>query len=149
MGTMPATLAEQQQQLRRIWTAMLSSIGIYGVVCAAAVGMVAAGAETDAEWPRRMFSAIAVVLGALSVWWRRRFLASDPVQPAPLGFMELQSHGVVAWALSEAVAICGLVVAFLLRDAREFIPFGAAAAALLVLHRPSNLPWARLAPPTT
>ena len=149
MQTMPATLAQQKQQVSRIWTAMLSSIVIYGVVCAAAVGMADAGAEADAEWPRRVFSAIGVVLGASSVWWRRRFLASDPVQPAPLGFMQLQSHSVVAWALSEAVAIGGLLAAFLLRDAREYIPFGAAAAALLLLHRPSNLPWARLVPPTT
>ena len=31
-----------------------------------------------------------------------------------------------------------------LHEAREYVPFGAAAAALLLLHRPSNLPWARL-----
>jgi F0F1-type ATP synthase membrane subunit c/vacuolar-type H+-ATPase subunit K len=142
------TLAQQQQQQRQqiglIWGAMLSTVAVYGLVCAIAVRSAAAEATADTTWIRYWLSAAGVVLGALSVWWQRHFLATDPSPPVALGFVQMQRHGIVTWALSEAVGICGVLTAFLLDDAREYIPFGAAAAALLLLHRPSNLPWARL-----
>ena len=139
------TLGQQQQQIGLIWGAMLSTVAVYGVVCALAVRSAAVGAAADAMWIRYGCSAAGVVLGALSVWWQRHFLATDPLPPIVLGFAQMQRHGIVVWVLSEAVGICGVVTAFLLHDAHEYIPFGAAAAALLLLHRPSNLPWGRLA----
>ena len=141
------TRGQRQRQVELIWGAMLSTVPIYGVVCAVAVGTADAGAEADAALLRYALSTIAVVLGGLSAWWRRHFLATEPAPPAPLSFAQMQSHGVVVWALSEAVGICGVVAAVVLHEAREYIPFGAAAAALLLLHRPSNLPWVRLASP--
>jgi F0F1-type ATP synthase membrane subunit c/vacuolar-type H+-ATPase subunit K len=138
------TLAQQQRQVGLIWSAMLSSVFIYGLICAAAAGTANVGADVE-EWPRQLCSAAGVVLGGLSLWWRRRFLSPDPLPPVALKFRQLQGHGVVTWALSEAVGVCGVLAAFVLHDAHEYIPFGAAAVALLLLHRPSNLPWARLA----
>ena len=144
MTTVPATLPQQKQQLGLIWAGMLASVAVYGIVCSVAVGMAEAGSDADATWPRQVFSAVGIVLGALSMWWRRHFLPLDPSPPAALEFTQLQGHCLITWGLSEAVGICGLLTAVLLKDAREYIPFGAASAALLVLHRPSNLPWARL-----
>jgi len=140
-----ATLAQRQQQVGIIWSAMLSTVGIYGALSAFVVGTAHAGSDADAQWPRQALSAVALACGVLSVWWHRHFLAADRPTPAELAFPQMQGHGVVLWALSEAVGICGLLMAFIVDDAREFIPFGAAAAALLVLHRPSSLPWGRLA----
>src|ERR1700687_6081934 len=141
------TLTQRKQQVGLIWAAMLSTVALYGTMSAVVVGIAHAGSETEAEWPRHALSTIAVACGALSIWWHRRFLAADPPTPATLAFPQIQGHGIVTWALSEAVGICGLLMAFMVDDAREFIPFGAAAAALLLLHRPSSLPWRRLASP--
>ncbi len=125
-----------------VWATMLGSLVIYAVVCAVVVG-VAAAAPAAAVSVRYGLSVVGIAFGALSLWWRRYFLATDPASPAPLTFAQLQSHAVIVWALSEVVGICGLLTALTLNDAREYLPFGAAAAALLLLHRPSNLPWAR------
>jgi hypothetical protein len=140
------TTEEQRRQIGMLWMAMFSSIAIYGAVCVVAVGNGDGDAEATAVW-RYGLSTAGVVLGALSVWWRRYFLPSDALPPRALGFAQLQGHAVVTWALSEAVGICGVVAAFVLGAAREYIPFGAAAAALLLLHRPANLPLARLQRP--
>jgi len=50
------------------------------------------------------------------------------------------------WALSEAVAVVGFVLAILTRNVWEFVPFGLASVALLVLHHPFRLPYERLSP---
>jgi len=137
---------QQQRQMNLIWGAMLSAVVLYGVVCAVAVGNTDGDAVGDPVSVRYGFSVVAIVLGGLSVWWRRRFLAAD-FAPAPFDFARMQAHGVAVWALSEAVGLCGVLTALLVREVREYIPFGAAAMGLLLLHRPSNLPWTRLAPP--
>jgi F0F1-type ATP synthase membrane subunit c/vacuolar-type H+-ATPase subunit K len=140
---------EQKQQLRIIWSAMLTALALYGVVCLLVVGP----AETqnpDTERLRHAFSAVGLVLGVLSFWWHRHFLPAESHRPegeAGIDFARLQGHGVVVWALSEAVGLCGLALAVVVHDVREFVPFGVAAAALLVRLRPSNLPWSRLSRP--
>ena len=136
------TPVEQQRQLQLIWAAMLGAVALYGVVCAVAVGAPDGEPAAEAAGVRYGFSVVAIVLGGLSAWCRRRFLAAD----ATLGLARIQVQAVVVWALSEAVGLCGVATAVLTREAREFPPFGAAATALLFLHRPSNLPRAD-APP--
>jgi hypothetical protein len=61
-------------------------------------------------------------------------------------FTQFQTHSVVVWALSDAVAACGLVLACLVRSFQEFLPFGVAGAVLLVRHHPFRLPYERLRP---
>lgn len=139
-------MSAERQQVSLIWGAMLSALALYGLIGAVAVGGVEGERVGDAVSVRYGFSVVAIVLGGLAVWWRRRFLAAEATR-ATLGFARMQAHAVVVWALSEAVGVCGVLTAILAREAREYIPFGAAAAALLLLHRPSSLPWTRVAPP--
>jgi hypothetical protein len=88
----------------------------------------------------------AIVVGLLSAWWRRRFLADETaVSATSIPFVRLQTHALIVWALADAVGVFGLAVAVLARDGWEFVPFGAAAIALFVLHRPAKLPWDRVA----
>lgn len=144
MATLPVTLDQQKQQLRMIWTAMLSAVLLYGAVCFVTVN---AGADGTPEWLHNAFTVTGIILGGLSVWWRRRFLSTDPQPPGvdhSMGFPRLQGHSVVVWALSEAVAVCGLVLAFIVRSFQEFVPFGVSSVALLVLHHPFRLPFDRL-----
>jgi hypothetical protein len=146
MAAAPATLAQQKQQMQVIWSAMLGAVVVYGVVCVLTVDKTGALEDTDVEWPRQVFSAVAVTLGCVSVWWRRHFLPPEPraVVASRLEFVQFQGYGVFAWTLCDAIGVCGLVLALVVHDASEFIPFGAAAVALLFLHRPSSLPWGRL-----
>ena len=136
------TTTQQRQQLAIIWGAMLAAIVLYGVVAIVVAPTVSPAASAEVDWLRRLLSGAAVLTGALSVWWRRHFLPSAPQSSARPDFAAVQRHAVIAWALSEAVAVCGLVAALLLGDAREYVPFGAGAAALLLLHRPASLPTA-------
>ena len=138
--------AQQKQLLKVIWFAMLSAIGSYTVVCLLVVGIQDAGRRAENDSLRYAMTGIATVLGVISVWWRWHFLSASTTQEAPakLSFARLQSHSLVVWALSEAVAIVGLAMGLLTQSFAEFLPFAVAAAALLLLHRPSNLPLDRL-----
>ena len=44
---------------------------------------------------------------------------------------------IVAWVLDEAIAIFGLVLAFLALSTAVWAPFSVAALILMLLHRPS------------
>ncbi|HUI28417.1 MAG TPA: hypothetical protein VL403_20230 [Candidatus Kryptonia bacterium] len=137
--------AQMKNLLGVIWSGMLVAIVTYGAACLVLAGTPGDAAE-DAETLRYIFTAVAIVVGGLSMWWRHYFLALEG--PATLGAGALRAHSLVVWALSEAVAICGLLLAVLAHTANEFLPFAFAAAALMILHRPSNLPFARLREPT-
>lgn len=144
----PATLDQQKQQLRFIWTAMFGAVVTYGVVCFFVLGVSSAAGDPTQQF-HNAFTVVGIVLGALSIWWRRHFLSTGP---APVGvdismrFAQLQAHSMVVWALSEAVAACGLMLAVIVRSFQEFVPFGVAGAALLVMHHPFRLPYDRLRP---
>ncbi len=147
MAGAPATLEQQKQLLRLIWTAMLGAVVLYGAVCFLVLRTSAAAANGTTEWLHNAFTAAGIIPGALSIWWRRHFLSADPL-PAGVDvgmqFAQFQAHSVIVWALSEAVAACGLALAFVARSFQEFVPFGVASAALLVMHHPFRLPYARL-----
>jgi hypothetical protein len=141
---MTVQVARMKNLLGVIWGGMFVAVGSYAGVC-----LVLAGAPDDAasagDSLRYALTGVAIASGAVSLWWRGRFLSSEG--PATLADTDLRRHSIVVWGLSEAVAICGLVLGFVTHAANEFIPFGLAAAALLVLHRPANLPFARLRDP--
>lgn len=136
--------AQTKNLLAVLWSGMLIAIGIYALAC---VLLVEApdDAAGNGESLRYLFTAAALGFGGLSIWWHRRFLA--PHGPPTLAVGELRSHSLVVWALSEAVAICGLLLGVLTHAVNEFVPFALAAAALLLLHRPSSLPFERLREP--
>jgi hypothetical protein len=136
----------QQRQLQNVWSAMLLAVVLYGVVGTTLLNVTGTADAPAGETARTVMSVAAIVAGLVSVWWRRRFLADGPVRPAAaMAFARLQTHALIVWALADAVGVFGLVVAVLGRDGWEFVPFGAAAIALFLLHRPAKLPWERLA----
>ena len=146
MARIPQKLEQQKQQLRLVWIAMLGAIVVYGVSCVLIVGR----AEISVEAPERFrigFTVAGIVLGASSIWWWRHFLSADSAPDGTataMQFTQFQTHSVVVWALSDAVAACGLVLACLVRSFQEFLPFGVAGAVLLVRHHPFRLPYERL-----
>lgn len=147
MATAPVTLDQQKQQLRRIWAAMLGAVASYGAVCLLVLGAADATADDTAGRFHNAFTVVGIILGALSIWWRRHFLSTDPAPAGvdlSMGFPQFQAHSLIVWALSDAVAACGLVLAFLVRSFQEFLPFGVAGAALLIMHHPFRLPYERL-----
>lgn len=142
--TLPAN-AHMKNLLAVVWIAMVVAIAIYGFVCLALAAAPGEGTEAP-ETLRDVFTAVAIAFGGLSLWWRRYFLAAEG--PATLAVTTLRAHSIVLWAFSDTVAICGLLLGVLTHTATEFLPFAFAAAALMILHRPSNLPIARLRTPT-
>jgi F0F1-type ATP synthase membrane subunit c/vacuolar-type H+-ATPase subunit K len=131
---------EQPPALRVIWFAMFAALLTYAGI-SALLANTSEPMNEDALQPLRYgFTVAGIVIGAASIIWRRRFLPSGAHAPLPLA--QLQTHSIIVWAMSEAVAVLGLILSVLTHSFREFVPFGLAAAGLLALHRPSNLPSA-------
>ncbi len=146
MATASAARERQQRQLQNVWSAMLVAVVLYGVVGTILLNVTGPADAPGAETARTVLSVAAIVVGLGSVWWRRRFLGDESAaSAAPIPFVRLQTHALIVWALADAVGVFGLVVAVLARDGWEFVPFGAAAIALFLLHRPAKLPWDRVA----
>ena len=140
-----AELARCQQTLRIVWVAMAAAVAMYAGLLLALLGPEPAPPDAHAELLHNALTVAGIAVGALSVWWRGRFLGHDPEAPA-LTVARLQSSAIVLWALSEAVALVGFVLAILTRNVWEFVPFGLASVALLVLHHPFRLPYERVSP---
>lgn len=138
-----AELVACQQTLRIIWLAMAATVVMYAVVLLAVLGSEMAPPDAQAEQLHNALTVAGIVIGAVSMWWRRRFLDHDPEAPG-MTLARLRSSAIVVWALSEAVALVGFVLAILTRNAWEFMPFGLASIALLVLHNPVRLPYERV-----
>jgi hypothetical protein len=116
-----------------VWFAMLGSILFYGGVAAFL------GADLDAPrlpwWP---FAVAAAVCAWLALLFQRsiaeesrserRAREETPVLVDP--------RRIRVWALDEAVGVVGLVAALFGGGLATFVPFGLAAAGLLVMHRP-------------
>lgn len=135
-------LTDTHNRLTVIWIGMLLAIVSYAAVCLLLVVSTEAPADGDTDSLRYAFTGVGIGLGALSVWWRRKFLGIDA--ETSLTAERLQTHSVVVWALSDAVAVCGLVLGVVSHTVSEFVPFGFAAGALLLLHRPAALPVDRV-----
>ena len=76
---------------------------------------------------RMVCMVMGIAFAALSVYWTTQRMATAK-SPA-----ELQTRMIVAFALSEAVCICGLLLYFLLHRSLEFWPFAALALIVDVL----------------
>lgn len=123
---------------RIIWIAMLLAVGAYVVVLAALLGSNATPAvATDVATLRRVLMLMTVGLVA-AVFWLRRRLPLAPLgagRPTP-DVQSVTTTYVVCWALSEAVALIGLVLGLLAQSVGEAYGFFVVAAALLVWQRP-------------
>jgi hypothetical protein len=140
-----AHTAQRLQILRVLWLAHCGSVAVFVVVC---VMLRSGGPTANAALVatlRPIFWVLALALATVSIWWRRSFVVAAP-PPGPPGaggqapdqaWARLQSRCVIVWAMSEAVAVLGLVLGVLTRDVGEFLPFASAAVALLYVHRPA------------
>jgi hypothetical protein len=145
--------------LRIIWIAHLATLPVFAGVGVALSGSGSAAPEL-AALVRPALVVVAVVVALASLWWRRSFVTSprSPLylfaeedviaggQPAPggTGLARLQTNCVIVWALSESIAVFGLVLTVLSGVAGDGLPFLAGAAVLLYVHRPGAWPVARV-----
>lgn len=136
---------DAKQVPRFLWLAFVASIAVYGLVAfvLTKTGSLPAQPET-ADRLRLPLGIAACAAGGASLWLRSRHGAAHSDVPTPAHPPQLAAPpgaavpplGIVAWALSEAVALFGLVLAFLGQRFEDFVPFAAAGVALLILHRP-------------
>lgn len=146
--------------LRLIWWGFALTVVLYVGVCGLSVG---AAAERDLDLTRSLrivFALAALSLAATSIWWRRVFATSsaspfflfvhetaDPSareQALTTAVQRLQTNCLVVWAMSEAVAIFGLVLCIVSHQISEYLPFGAAGLVLLYAHRLEAWPVGRI-----
>jgi len=124
-----------------LWGSMLMSLVVYGVMpILLTEPLEGFGAETATT-----LAPILVMLGlglAVASFVLRKLLLDRPLAAGtldpdtPEGAQRIQTGFIVAWVLSEAVGIFGLVLWFLGRDTSLLYGFLAAGAVLLALHAP-------------
>lgn len=153
-------LASRLQMLRVLWLAQFVSVALFTLVCVI-LSQAGGAVITDTEalsTVRRFMMIIAIALTIVSFWWRRTFALSranplfllgaagseHPGDRAATILGRLQVNCIIVWALSEAVAIVGLILGVLSRDLLEYLPFAAGAVVLLYLHRPATWPLDRV-----
>jgi len=133
-----------KQQLKTIWIlylALMSSIVIYAVV---AVMIDAQGGPrggereaSDLELFQYVFLAAGVVVTMASLVIPGLVVRSPRGDVLP--YERLVTKKIVQWALSESVAIFGLVLYFLTGDLDYMYIFAAWSAAVMLLHGPFGL----------
>jgi hypothetical protein len=153
-------LAAELKVLQVLWGALTAAVIAYAGVC---FMVTREWGSADPEFARTLYLVIAftaLTTGAASVWWRRSF-AMSPGSPlflfvresadAPpheeavkIAMQRLQTNCVIVWAMSEAVALLGLVLCLLSRDFPAYLPFGTGALLLLHAHRPAAWPVDRI-----
>jgi hypothetical protein len=140
--------AEQIRLLRIIWIAFLAAVVVYTPIPWL---VVAEGADRAPPPPPGVrsglhFAALGAAVSSFVTkrWWTNSVLAAvGSPRAAPVGadaWARLRIGCVISWALSEAVAIIGLTLAIIARRPLDAVPFAAAAALLLVWHRPASWP---------
>ncbi len=142
-----ATVARTQQF---VFGALAASILIYGVV----VVVAAKGEPVPLDPMLRWILAGVSVMTSVAVLVLRRArlppLAEDespyqrqnappPVEVVPEAVVaKLFTTYILTWALSESIAIYGVVLAFLSQSPKEFWPFGFAALLLILTNPPTR-----------
>lgn len=137
------SLADRARQLNLIHISFVAAIFVYVLVIVFQTRE--PGIPADVSVIRPILILAAVLAAGASIWWRRRATGETQFKPlerssAADSFERLQTDCIITWALSESVAIMGLVLALLSHDYGTFMPFAAAALALLAVHRPGVWP---------
>jgi F0F1-type ATP synthase membrane subunit c/vacuolar-type H+-ATPase subunit K len=122
--------------LQLLWAAQLSSVVVLVVVCGLVTQRNGVAAPESLAVLRPAAWIAAMILAAGSIWWRRAVLATAP-GAGDLASRKLQASCIAVWAMSEAVAVIGLVLGMLAGDLGEMLPLAGAAATLLYVHRPA------------
>jgi hypothetical protein len=128
----------QLEQLRRtnrvVWGGLLASQVVY-----VAIALAVRVAEGPPELPvlPLLFGLVAAGTGAAAhLFWRRAHAGVETIVRERADPSRSFGGYVVAWALDEGIAVSGLVLALLGFARSAWMPFSAAAFALLLLHRP-------------
>lgn len=135
------------QQLKMIWFAMVTSVLVYGILI-----FLVAPVDADDELildTMTIVLAFAAVVMAISALVLPRLIAKSSVPesdgpeiPQPVSAFAVAPRLIpaftVRYAMLEAVAILGLVLAFLQGDYRYFAPFAAVSLLGLFLAYPSE-----------
>jgi hypothetical protein len=123
---------------RIVWTSMLAALPLYAVVLLVLVSDPGPASTANVVLLRSVFLVLSLAVAGVIVFFRRRLPSpsADPARsPAVDPAANLTAY-VVGWALAESIALYGLVLAFLSRDAGEAVPFFVASALLLLWQRP-------------
>lgn len=143
------TPADAARTLQILWLSSVCSVFIFGSV------FIVERPDARALGSSRLAVA-AIVAAILSAWAsfgvrkratrRDRCAKPDPEPCNPEWIGRFQEACILTWACCWGVSLSGLVLGWLAVDFREFQPFGIAALALLVKHRPASWPqWQVLA----
>ncbi|MGC9327131.1 MAG: hypothetical protein ACP5I1_05835 [Candidatus Hinthialibacter sp.] len=85
---------------------------------------------------------LSVVTAIISVLIRLKLL-TGPIQNGSLdieteqGFQKYQTISIINWALSESIAVFGLILVIISGNFYYVIPYSVISLVLLILHRPS------------
>lgn len=125
---------------RVIWLALSASTVVYGAILFV-VAPTREGALPGGDVLPAIFAALAASIAALSFWWRRRYQnAATPTAAGVAPWAETAARlgpaSIVAWALSESVAVLGLALGMLSGRVDVYVPFLAGSLLLFYLHRP-------------
>jgi hypothetical protein len=147
------SIDEQTRRLHMIWMAFLAAVVLYAPLPWL---LIAEGADSAPTPPAGVSSGLnfaALGAGVSSIiakrWWINSLRAALQAEPAARvradPWARLRIGCLITWSLSEAVAILGLALALVTRQPMESIAPAAAAALLLVLHRPDSWPLQAMA----
>jgi len=144
---MTAGSADELRLLRVMWIAVLVAVGLSAPV---PYLVIAEGFDRAVPPPAGVqsglrFAALGAAVSSFAArrWWTNSLLAAlgSGATPARADvWARLRAGCVVTWALSESVALLGLALAMIARRPLDGLPFAAAAAVLLYLHRPAVWP---------
>jgi hypothetical protein len=126
----------QAKRINKIlWSVLLAAQLIYVVVGQS--GIAPAPSNSVSATIPTVFAFIALAMGGAShFFWRRATGARQPIQtPRPETAIAFRSY-LLAWILDEAIAILGLILAFLAVSMSIWAPFSLAAFVLMWMHRP-------------
>lgn len=154
MATLSAD--EERKRLRLIWVAFLVAVFLYAPVPWLLIteGLDSAPPEPAGVNSSLNFAALGAGVSSIIAkrWWIHSLLAASEADTgtrlrADL-WARLRTGCVITWVLSEAVAMLGLALALVARQPMESVAPTAAAALLLVLHRPESWPLQTVATAT-
>jgi len=156
-----ALLDRVSTNLRTVWGVLMLAVFVYAALALWLTRRMPAAFPSDiAATLTPALYALAMAIALVALWWRRHLAPEAvvavtsggagpsiamPVTPetdaerhALAAFSRLQTQWIVVWAMSESLAIVGLVLSLGTADPRHVAGLGAAALILLGAHAPSR-----------
>lgn len=123
-----------------IWASMLGSLAAYVLVCHLLGEEIKSGVSPDI--PVRLIKSVLMAVSAAEIviaWFLRRFMltarkTSEPSQAVG----KYAAAVVISLAISESIAIYGLILFFIGEDFPTFYSFTALSAAAMIFYRPKS-----------